>query len=44
MTERGVLKAVARADMTLCAEWQWIVAVVAVFIVAVAALLIMSRR
>lgn len=44
MTERGVLKAVARADMTLCAEWQWIVAVVVVFIVAVAAILIAGRR
>ena len=44
MTERGVLKAVARADMALCAEWQWIVAVVAVFIVAVTAILIAGRR
>ena len=44
MTERGVLKAVARADMTLCAEWQWIVAAVVVFIVAVLAILIAGWR
>ena len=42
--ERDIQTAVARADIWLCAEWQWIVAVVAVFIVAVAALLIAGRR
>ena len=42
--EQGILAAVARADMALCAEWPWIVAVVVVFIVAVAAILIAGRR